>query len=103
MSRFRNSLIFIGALIWSGCASAPPFTEYTVARAAVGAAREFDSAKYATGLWNKAEDFYRRGQKAFRNSDYEEARNFFRLATEYAEKAENLTRLKKSQSGENFE
>jgi hypothetical protein len=81
----------------------PPFEEYAVARAAVNAARDYDSAKYAKGMWNRAEEAYFKGQKSFQANDMADARKNFRLATEYAEKAENLTRLKKFQSGDNFQ
>ncbi len=79
-----------------------PYEDYAIARAAVKAAQEADSARFATNLWNKAEDNFRSGQKAFRDADYESAKKHFQLAQQFAEKAENMTRLKKFQTGENF-
>lgn len=79
-----------------------PYEDYALARAAVRAAQEADSARFATNLWNKAEDNFRSGQKAFREADYEAAKRHFQLAQQFAEKAENITRLKKFQTGENF-
>ena len=69
----------------------------------MNAAREVDSAKFAKGMWSRAEEAYFKGQKAFQANDMEQARKSFRMATDYAEKAENLTRLKKFQSGDNFQ
>lgn len=73
-----------------------------MARAAVRAAQDADSARFATNLWNKAEENFRSGQKAYREADYETAKKHFLLAQQFAEKAENLTRIKKFQSGESF-
>ncbi len=83
-------------------APAAPYEDYALARAAVRAAQEADSARFATNLWNKAEENFRSGQKAFRDADYESAKKHFQLAQQFAEKAENITRLKKFQTGENF-
>ncbi|HMN67780.1 MAG TPA: hypothetical protein PKC28_04500, partial [Bdellovibrionales bacterium] len=66
------------------------------------AAQEVDSPRFAAGLWNRAEDNYREGQKAFKDSDFRSARDYFVRAAEFAERAENVTRLKKFQTGEGF-
>lgn len=85
-----------------GCASPPPFEDYALARSAISAAQEVDSAKFAKGFWSRAEENYLEGQKAFANQDYEVAKKLLRKSTEYAERAENLTRLKKFQTGDSF-
>ncbi len=88
-----------------GCrivAAPPPYEEYALAKAAVRAAQDADSARFATSLWNKAEENFRNGQRAYREANFEEAKKHFQLALRFAEKAENLTRLKKFQTGENF-
>lgn len=88
-----------------GCkviASPPPYEEYNLARAALRAAQESDSARFATGLWNKAEESFRSGQKAYKDADYDAAKKLFQAAQANAEKAENVTRLKKFQTGESF-
>jgi hypothetical protein len=99
-----NSLIVLaGSIAFSGCVNAPPpFEEYTLARAAVRAAQEFDSARFAPAYWNKAEDSFRSGQKAFKDADFGAAKKFFELAQASAERAENVTRLKKFESGDSF-
>jgi hypothetical protein len=102
---FRWLSSFFLLLGLCGCkviASPPPFEEYALARAAVRAAQEADAARFATGIWNKAEENFRSGQKAYKEADYDSAKKFFQAAQLNAEKAENVTRLKKFQSGESF-
>jgi len=100
---FRSLSSLVAVVAVTGCVAAPaPYEEFALARAAVKAAQEFDSARFATGLWNKAEDNYRSGQKAWKDAEYEIAKQKFVAALQYAEKAENITRLKKFQSGDSF-
>lgn len=94
------TLLFILSLGVAGCASSPPIEEYTIARTALRAAQESDAARYASGFWHNAEQHYRKGQKLFRLNDFALAKEHFDKAIDYAEKAENVTRLKKYQSGE---
>jgi len=96
---------FMAALLGlTGCviAAPAPYEEYVLARAAVRAAQEVDSARFSSGLWNRAEENYRSGAKAFKDADFKEAKQFFTKAIEFAERAENSTRLKKFQSGDSF-
>ncbi len=96
--RWATSLLFLSVL--GGCILAPtPYDEYSLARAAMTAAREADSAQYAPGLWTKADEAYRTAQKAWDSSEFDVAQKYFKLSTEYAERAENVTRLKKFQTG----
>lgn len=83
-----------------GCAGHPPLEEYSIARAALFAAKEVEAQRYAPGFWYKAEEHYRLGQSAYKNNDFKTAKVNFDQAKEFAEKAENATRLKKFQSGE---
>lgn len=101
----RGVVAFAAAAALTGCkviAPPAPYEEYAMARTAVRAAQDADSARFATNLWNKAEENFRSGQKAYRESDFETAKKHFQLAQQFAEKAENMTRLKKFNSGENF-
>ncbi len=91
-----SPLLFCG---W-GCASQPPISEYTIARAAIEAARDKEAARYAPGFWHKAEEFYRKGEKSFQESDFVDAKENFERARIFAEKAENATRLRLFQSGD---
>ncbi len=87
----------------SGCVAAPaPYEEYSLARAAIRAAQEVDSARFATALYSKAEDAYRNGQKAYKDADFSDAKKYFLQTIQFAERAENATRLKKFQTGDSF-
>lgn len=87
----------------TGCVAAPPcYEEYVMARAAVRAAHDVDSARFATGLYNKADENFRSGEKAYKDQDFAEAKKFFINAQAFAERAENATRLKKFQTGDSF-
>ena len=97
---FLSSLIFIAL---SGCVVPPtPYEEYTLARAAIQAAKDVDSARFSSGLWHRAEESFRSGEKAWKNREFGEAKKLFERATLYAERAENSTRLKKFKSGDSF-
>jgi hypothetical protein len=107
LSRCRTNLVYsyllFSVVAMVGCVAAPPpYDDYAIAKAAIRAAQDADSARFSTGLWNKAEENYRSGQKAYRESDFESAKKLFQLAIVYAEKAENATRLKKFQTGDSF-
>lgn len=65
-------------------------------------AKEVDSARFAVGPWQRAEEAFQRGESAFKDSDFETAKKLFKLAKEQAEIAENATRLKKFKSGDSF-
>lgn len=101
--RWLSSFVLFSSVCWlGGCASPPPFDDLAIARSAITAAQEVDSAKFAKGFWSKAEENFLEGQKAFQNRDFEIAKKLLRLSTQYAERAENLTRLKKFQTGDSF-
>lgn len=73
-----------------------------MARVAVRAAQEVDSARHASGLWNRAEENFRVAQKAYNENEYAKAKKHFLAAIQFAEKAENATRLKRFQSGDSY-
>jgi hypothetical protein len=80
----------------------PPYEEYTMARSAVQAAQEADSPRFAASLWSKADENYHKGMKAYKEAEFENAKKYFIAAKDFAERAENATRLKKFQTGESF-
>lgn len=83
------------------CASIPiPIEEYSLAKAAFDAAVAAESAKYAPQLFYKAEKAYKRGEKLYKERDYEEARRQFIASRKMAEKAEDMSRIKQFNSGE---
>ncbi len=100
--RWASSLLL--AVGFAGCVTVgpPPYEDYTLARAAVRAAQEVDSAQYATGYWNKAEESFRKGEQSWKDNENDGAKKYFKLAQQYAERAENATRLKKFQTGDSL-
>ena len=97
------SCLLVSNSLLVACVAAPaPYDEYSLARTALASAREVDSAKNAPGFWNRAEDIYRTAEKEFKENDFEQAKKHFVLATQFAEKAENATKLKKFQSGDSY-
>jgi hypothetical protein len=101
---FRSFLAFaiaVSLLILGGCASAPdPIKEYTLARAAIDAARAVEAARYSPGYWHQAEESYRRGKILYDDHDFAEAKKEFDRARISAERAENTARLTRQKNGE---
>lgn len=96
------SIMILGPAILISCAGPAPIEEYNLARTAIDAAEEAGAATLAPGFYNRAEENFRNGTKAFRENDYRGAKILFDGARENAERAENAARLKKFQSGEGF-
>lgn len=98
----KNLLLAFGACsILIGCVAAPPpYEEYTLARSAIRAAQDVDSARFSSGYWNRAFESFRKGERAFKEADYADAKKYFVSTQQMAEKAENATRLKRFQTGD---
>ncbi len=94
----------IGIIIYliSGCTIYPPVEEYVLAKAAKEAAYNIEAAKYASGNWHRAEEYYRLGKVNFKKSNYKKAKMFFLKARYFAEKAENIVRIVRFKKGESF-
>ena len=84
----------------SGCAGHVPHEEYTLAVTALQAAKLAQAPRFAPGLYTKAEDYYRQGQREFDDRNYSSAQEDFDQARKFAEQAENFTVLKKAETGE---
>ena len=82
-----------------GCAGPKPYADYSQAYVALRSAKSAEASRYSPGYWSKAERLYREGQQAYKENSNEKAQKLFRLSVKYAEKAENVTRLKKFQTG----
>ena len=95
-------VLFVCALSFTGCAGPRPNLEYTFAREAIEAAKEAGAQNFAPGHWAKAEQSFRSGELLFKDNVNSEAKEQFVKARRFAERAENLTRLKKFESGESF-
>ena len=84
----------------SACSSKPPLEDYNLAYIAVESARSSQSAKHAPAMWTQAERAYQEGQEFFKKDKFEEAEKAFVRARTFAERAENISRLKKFETGE---
>lgn len=100
--KLRTPILVFIALMGVSCAGPAPIQEYTYARTAIEAAKLSGAAKHSPGLWFKANEVYRKGQRAYKDRYFKEAREYLLNAKKYAEKAENSTRLKKFDSGDGF-
>ena len=84
-----------------GCQTGPvPLDEYTLARAAIDAARDVQAPRLSPGFWHQAEEAYRRGRLLYKDSRWDEARIEFLKAKQAAEKAENSARLNRQRTGD---
>ena len=92
-------VLFVAGLL-TACAAKPPISEYSLARAAMDAAREVDSARFAPSLWYEAEEAYRSALRSYQDRHFTSAQQAFDQARILAEKAENASRLARFQSGE---
>ena len=84
-----------------GCVTVPPPNEeYTLAKAAIDAAKAVQAARYSSGFWHQAEEFYRQAKILYNEREYAEAKYLFLSAKSSAEKAENSARLLRQKSGD---
>lgn len=83
-----------------GCVGVPPNVDYSIANVAIETAREAHAPKYSPGLFRQAEEFYRQALVDYEERRYDSAKANFLRARQYAEKSENYSVLKKTESGE---
>jgi hypothetical protein len=96
--RFGVSLLICLTLL--GCQIDPPQEEYSLARAAIEAAREADAAKYSPGYWHKAQTIYQQAENYYQDRNNEMAKTYFVRARIYAERAENAAQLARAKGDE---
>ncbi len=85
----------------SSCQTVPaPLEEYTLARAAMDAARNVQAPRHSPGYWSQADQAYRQGQEDYRDHSWSKAKEEFIKARSAAEKAENSARLIRQKTGE---
>lgn len=96
--------LFIGVLLFTvivSCQTVPaPVEDYSLARAALDAARSVQAARHSPGYWHQAEEAYRKGRIYFEDRDYSKAKEQFIRARLAAEKAENSARLIRQRTGD---
>src|SRR4051812_37264516 len=84
----------------AGCAGTPPIDDYNLAYTSIESAKATQASRFAPGLYNQAEDYYRQALIDYEDGSYSSAKNNFVLCRQFAEKAENFSVLKKAESGE---
>ncbi len=98
---FRLFFGLIAFSIIAGCQTVPaPIEDYSLARAAVDAARSVQAARHSPGYWHQAEEAYRKGRIYFQDRDYLKAKEQFVRAKIAAERAENSARLIRKRTGD---
>ena len=97
-----KSALFIFLFGWlSSCVTvAPPNDEFSLAKAALDAARAVQSVRYSPGYWHQAEESCRRARILYKEREYEEARDLFVKCRVSAERAENSARLIRQKNGD---
>ena len=95
-------ILIVSGVICSlvSCAGLPPIKEYSLAREAISHAEKHRADKHYPGYYSKALNLYRFGESAFKDRYYGKARDRFEEALEYAERAEDLTRIKRARVGD---
>lgn len=100
----RLQRLFIGILLFSvivSCQTVPePIEDFSLARAALDAARSVQAARHSPGYWHQAEEAYRKGRIYFQDRDYAKAKEQFIRAKISAERAENSARLIRQRTGD---
>ena len=95
-----KQFLFVGLI---GCQTGnPPILEYTMARTAIQAAQKANAEQLAPGYWTRTQQFYQKGQMHYNKKEYRLSSEAFRQTYLYAEKAENVARIKKMKSGNPF-
>ncbi|MBC7741101.1 MAG: DUF4398 domain-containing protein [Bdellovibrionaceae bacterium] len=98
---WRLSFVTFAILLLAGCVTTQaPLEEYTLADAAIKAAKSVQAVRYSAGYWHQAEEFYRQARILYREREYEQAKDLFIQARQAAEKAENSARLLRQKSGD---
>ncbi|MNJ92662.1 hypothetical protein D3C87_103360 [compost metagenome] len=84
-----------------GCQTVPaPIEDYSLARAALDAARSVQAPRHSPGYWHQAEEAYRKGRIYYEDRDYAKAKEQFARARVSAERAENSARLIRQRTGD---
>jgi Domain of unknown function (DUF4398) len=96
----KTAAVFLIVLISMGCQHNPPIEEYTLARTALSAAKKAGGNRYAPSYFHSAEESYLSGEARFKENEYDQSRELFVKARQFAEKAENIARLQKFKTGE---
>ncbi|XGC81401.1 DUF4398 domain-containing protein [Bdellovibrio bacteriovorus] len=98
---FLKLIIVVLVTVIVSCQTVPaPVEDYSLARAALDAARSVQAARHSPGYWHQAEEAYRKGRIYFEDRDFSKAKEQFVRARVAAEKAENSARLIRQRTGD---
>ncbi len=101
MLNLRSLVVLSVFLLGVGCVTTPaPMEDYTLARAAIDAAKAVEASRYSPGFWHQADESFRRAEVLFEEREFEEAKAEFIRSRIAAEKAENSARLLRQKNGE---
>lgn len=101
MKKLLYGFLTVFFFVVTACQTSPaPVDDYSLARAAMDAARAVNAARYAPGLWHQAEEAYRKGKIYFDDRDYGRSKEQFIRARLAAEKAEYSARLTRQKTGD---
>ena len=92
------SLIF-ALLSCVSCVAPASFEDYALARSAINAADVVEARRFSSNLYQRAVSHFRRGQISFKNKRLGQAKEHFRQAKKWAEKAELKSYIKRSSGG----
>ena len=87
-------------MFFVSCAGLPPIKEYSLAREALLQAKKSGADKHHPNYYAKALKSYRAGKASFKDRYFDRAGDHFESAVEYAERSEDLTRVKRARVGD---
>lgn len=98
---YPKSIVFLFIIFLVGCVTVdPPREEYSLAKAAIEAAKAVQAVRYSPGHWHQADEYYRQATILYKEREYSEAKELFLLARKSAERAENSARLLRQKNGD---
>ena len=92
------SLIFV-LFSCVSCVAPASYEDYALARSALDAADIVQAQRFSSNLYQRAVSHFRRGQVSFKNKNLGQAKEHFRQAKKWAEKAELKSYIKRSSGG----
>ncbi len=94
-------LICLLPIILASCTTITlPIQEYALARSALVAAESAEAERLAPLLFQQAQQSFKRAEYLYQEREFEDAKLLFNKAKKLAERAETISRVKKSKSGE---
>jgi hypothetical protein len=97
----KRHILCLFLFLFTACVNKEPSVEeWNLARSAFRAAQESEAKRYAPKYFARARVMLKKGERAFQLREYEESNDYFRKSRYYAEKAENVARVKMFKEGD---